>query len=338
MKHHHPRRYTCPHCGGSTHRHGDRRRRCSVCRATFRVYPRKRGRPKTKPPSSSTALRFLAGRDSVRSLAVRLGKSVGTAHRRLRQRMVAFVHETPRSPIPAATPFVLIADGLWILMNGVRWTIALVLLRERNGDRASLAAVIPRRGYENTALWCDAFTRIPEEVKTRVIGAVSDDNGGLQRAITLTFVRSSCYPIPVQRCIFHLLAEFLRKLTKKATRTNPVTKRVWHLSRVLLNEPRAHQRHAMEAMIVNLVKRADCPPRTKLATRWFVKRIPEATVCYRAAHARLPTTSSCAEAICKKLRKMLGRIRPRTESDLLLACELFIRLTPSVRCKSHRID
>lgn len=336
---HSSRRGTCHTCGVRMHRHGDRRLRCPNGHGTIRIYQRKRGRPRHRLLRTPTAVAFLRGRESIRGIAARLDRSIGAAHDRLRRRITRIAGvPVPTDRIPPEGPLILIADALWTNVGGARWTVSIVLLRAVHDTEACVALVYAERGGEDVVSWHRAIHRMSAAVRNRVVAATTDGHRGL-RAVLMTACRSPRgHAIPIQRCTFHILAELLRRIGKRETRREPFASRAWGLARCLLREPRAHQRNAIEADLRMLAAHHRCPQRTHNAIRWFVRQVPDATICYRVTHHQIPSTTAAAEAACKQIRRTLTRIRPTTESALLLAANTFFRMSRPIQCKPHRIS
>lgn len=337
---HSSRRGICPTCGVRMHCHGDRRLRCPQGHGTFRVHPRKRGRPRRRLLRTPTAVAFLRGRESIRGIAARLDRSIGATHERVRRRIVRIANApVPTDRIPPDGPLICIADALWTTVAGERWTVSMVLLRAVHATEAVVALAHAEPGGEGAVSWHRATRRLPVEVRDRVVAATIDGKRGLRDALLIGCRRPGRNPIPLQRCTFHILAEFLRRIGKRETRQEPVfAGRAWMVGRRLLREPRMHQRNALETILRTIGAHARCPRRTCDAIRWFIRQIPDATVCYRVTHHRIPSTTATAEAACKQLRRILTRIRPTTPSALALAAETFLRMSRPIRCKSHRIN
>ncbi len=319
------------------YRHGDRRLRCPNGHGTVRIHQRKRGRPRLRLLKVPTATAFLRGQESIRGIAARLDRSIGATHDRVRRRITVMAQRpVPSDRIPSDGPLLLIADALWTMVAGERWTVSVVIIRAVAAPVAHIVLVRPERGGEGAVSWHRAIHQLPEAVRNRVVAATTDGHRGLRDAIRSACRRPHGNAIPIQRCTFHVLAELLRRIGKKETRADAHATRAWALARRLLREPRMHQRHAMAAGLQAVADHRRCPPRTRDAIRWFLRQVPDATVCYRATHHRMPSTTACAEAACKQLRRTLTRIRPTTESALALAADTFIRMSRPLRCAPHR--
>lgn len=321
------------------HCHGDRRLRCPNGHGTIRVHQRKRGRPRLRLLKTPTAVAFLRGRESIRGIAQRLDRSIGATHDRVRRRITAIARQPiPSDRIPSEGPLILIADALWTMVAGERWTVSIILLRAVHEPVARIALVHPERGGEGAVSWHRAIHRLPEATRNRVVAATTDGHRGLRDAIRSACRRPGGNAIPIQRCTFHVLAELLRRIGKRETRSDAYATRAWVLARRMLREPRMHQRHVMGAALRVVADRPQCPSRTRDAIRWFLRQVPDATVCYRTTHHRMPATTACAEAAYKQLRRTLTRIRPTTESTLTLAADTYFRMSHPIQCKSHRIS
>lgn len=178
-------------CGAVIYRFGQRRRQCSGCRKTWRVWQRKRGRNERRI-KTEILLRYFHGDLPWTSL------DRHTRAARLRKILYVFNEKTPWHPVPDG-PLIAIADGLVEYFNGKKYTLYLILLRSVSSHQAVILPPYLKIGTESGFGWYEALIKLPKKVHERIIALVCDGHTGLisvgQRFSWL-----------VQRCHFHLLS------------------------------------------------------------------------------------------------------------------------------------
>lgn len=218
-----PKRHRCLTCNVPLHRHGDRRYRCPRCGATMRVRQRKRGPKQKQGTSTDTAHFYLRGKFTVRDAADFLGVSYGTAHERIRRGVGRFLSSTDETGFRwNCKKVTLIVDALWLWCGGERWTVYFVLARHVGESEARIVVCGGYPGSESYLGWRKALTAVPVSIRHVVIAVTSDGHAGLQLA-----ARDSCPKAIHQRCQFHVLADFRRRLGIRSIATDQDTKRCW---------------------------------------------------------------------------------------------------------------
>lgn len=329
-------RPTCPGCGHILHRHGDRRWRCSSCRRTLRFVPRRRGPKKKRGARPSPVQRFLRGRCTIRDLASLRDNSYGTAHERLQRGIFTYL-SAPYPPLTwNGSCLVLVADALWLRVGGERVTIYIILLRGTDNRQAWTFVVLPLQGWESEAGWRAALNLIPTAMRQSVIGVTIDGHSGLHAAMENLCGEPHCRPV-IQWCQFHCLAELRRRLGKKTIRHDPHTARCWSIARTILDEWRKPQRDIWVQLLALALRNPGCCQRTRLAMRWFLSVVPRVTALFDVPDSSVPATNGSAEAMCKRLRALLNKVRPSTFDRVCLASLVFRRLHPTVCCLKWNI-
>lgn len=178
-------------CGAAIRRFGQRRRQCSSCLKTWRVWQRKRGRTKHRI-QIEMLLRYFQGNLPRTSL------NRYTRAARLRNILHVFNEKTSWHPIPDG-PLIAIVDGLVEYFNGEKYTLYLILLRSVSGYQAVILPPYLSICTESGREWNEALMRLPSEVHKRIIALVCDGHTGLISV-------AKGFGWVVQRCHFHLLA------------------------------------------------------------------------------------------------------------------------------------
>lgn len=173
------------------YRFGQRRRQCSGCRKTWRVWQRKRGRTERRI-KTAFLFRYFHGNLPRTSL------NRYTRAARLRKILRVFNEKTPWHPVPDG-PLIAIVDGLVEYFNGKKYTLYLILLRSVSGQKAVILPPYLKIGTESGCGWHEALIQLPKEAHERIIALVCDGHTGLISV-------AKGFGWVVQRCHFHLLA------------------------------------------------------------------------------------------------------------------------------------
>lgn len=215
-------------CQAKVRRYGSRRRQCAQCRTTWRVWPRKRGRP-TRRPFINLLGRYLNhGCGSLGSVASAQGRPRASLQYRLTQARQHFNRRTGWRE-PPDEPLILVADGLQqTFADGQVLTVYLVLVRAVDGGRAVILPPVALAGRETADGWQMVFAGLDDELLGRVRALVCDGAIGL---VSL----AQAHGWVLQRCHFHLwhsLNNYLRQ--GRLSRSQPLAGKVHQLVRTVL--------------------------------------------------------------------------------------------------------
>lgn len=228
----------------------------------------------------------------------------------------------------------MVADAIWVRMDGSWATAYFILLRSVHGDTAVCAVSTCQRGGETVRGWRAAIRALPRKVASRIVGATIDGNGGLETALKELGEKHD-HSLVIQRCQFHCLAEYLRRLGKKNVKWDRNSASAWSLGYQAITAPTRNDRNVAQCLLSWLSSDPTTSTRVRSSAHWFGTQIPAVTQCYTYERCRLPNTTGSAEATCKRMRQLLTRIRPRSMQRLRMACALFPRLFPSVHCETE---
>lgn len=184
---------TC--CGVVIHRFGQRRRQCSGCRRTWRIWQRKRGRTKRRV-QTQVLLKYFRGYLPQSSVERH------TRAARLRNTLKVFNEKTSWHSVSDG-PLIAVVDGLVEYFNGKKYTLYLILLRSVSSDKAVILPPYLKVGTESGCGWREALLRLPHEMHERIIALVCDGHTGL-------IAVAKGFGWVVQRCHFHLLLRIER--------------------------------------------------------------------------------------------------------------------------------
>jgi len=190
-----------PCCQGKVRRFGSRRRQCSACFKTWRVWQKKRGRDPIRISPFSIPIYLENKRQRIRL-------ELPTYRSRLRKALAKFNASVHWHPIPdQQEPLILMADALMQFFQGRPWTAYVLLVRPVESHRAYILPPTFRQGREHApGGWNEALDTLPREVKKRVCALVCDGAVSL-----VAYGKDQSWKI--QRCHFHLrwrIANYVR--------------------------------------------------------------------------------------------------------------------------------
>lgn len=309
-----------PCCWGSVWRLGERRRRCSICKKTWRVWQKKRGRKRDRLNMESLFKYFKGNLKNTR-----LEKKTLSAH--LRILLKKFNQETPWSPIPDG-PIIIITDGLIQFFGKEKYTIYFILVRSTTDSKAFILPPYMRVGGETVKGWYEAFQTIPNDVSIRIKAIVCDGHQGL-----ICLAKDNNWVL--QRCQFHLLARVAHNASLGSLRrNNGIGIRVKNLMEVVLYSKDAN---AIFLAIVALkkIKMTITSRSFKSVVSGFISNYEDYRSYLNFREYNLPTTSNTAESLNALLRNLQYRARGfRTPSSLMSWIIGFCKYKKTIACNS----
>jgi hypothetical protein len=282
---------------------GERRRRCSLCKKTWRVWQKKRGR-KHDRLDMNYLFKYFKGIQ----INARLKKKTHSA--RLRSLLNMFNQNTPCPPIPDG-PLIVIADGLIQFFSKEKYTIYFILIRSTTDSKAFILPPYMRKGGEVNQGWREAFAQIPNEIFVRIKALVCDGHGGL-----IYLAKGNNWVL--QRCQFHLLARVAHCASFGLLgKSNGVGIRVKNLIEVALY---THNSNTVSLAIGALIKiKLGITSKTfKGVISGFIKNYDDYRSYLNYPQYNLPATSNTAESLNALLRDLQYRARGfRTPRSLM---------------------
>ena len=232
-----------PCCRGGIRRYGSRRRQCCVCKRTWRIRKKKRGRKRLRG-TSSLVMQYL--RHEIPSLharaRVRLCAS-DALERRLHASRDFFLLHTPWPHIPAHGMLIALGDAMMREIKGEMHTAYFILVRPVDNNEAIIMEPYVRTGKETHEGWHEAFQRVPLPVRRRIVALVCDGHRGL---ISIAF-RNHWF---LQRCNFHIIASIQGRRSRfAASRHRPLGERLYRLTSQILT---LKDQHAVSMLITEI--------------------------------------------------------------------------------------
>ena len=178
-----------PCCQAKIYKFGGKRKQCSLCKKTWSVRKKKRGR-KAKRSNTSLVNEILGKGKKIAHIASRKGSASQSA---LSQRLKKAMSAKSRINKYPIGWLVLIADALWFEFEDKRWTLYMLAVRSTTGGLAHFLDPILLIGRENGKSWAEALNSTPPEINNRIVALVSDGFFGLcQLAKQKNFVKQRC--------------------------------------------------------------------------------------------------------------------------------------------------
>lgn len=319
-----------PCCGVRSWRFGERRRRCSACRKTWRIRARKRGRPSLRLDDRLIRNVLLEHR-SLTELAKRSRLTRQALSYRFLRALEARLLRSKAEYRANGNDLVLLIDGLWFRFKRRPWVLYLMAFKPSQDDRAVFIDPVLQQGMESREGWHRALNTIPSASRARIRAVVSDNFAGCT-----TLAEWNGWIL--QLCHFHLLASLRTRLG--AFHRNTVGARAlrqegYQLVRTALT---TNNSDCLSSATIRLRELADDPGmpwKFGNILREFVRRLPNYRAYQLHPHLRLPRTTGSVESMGRVIRDVMRRTRNvTTPAALNLWVTNYLRLRPEIICKA----
>lgn len=293
-----------PCCQGKIYQHGQRRYQCSLCKKTWRLRRKKKGR-KSRRTNTKLVKRYLSnGSFNLHEHANRLSINVPALRQRMRKSLEIFLEQEQWLKVPKQGFLIAIADALIERIDKKYYTTYFVLLRAVNGKQAIILEPIIYPRYESKTDWQRVFRKIPGKARKRIVALVSDGKPGFINI-------AKAYGWLLQRCHFHLLAELYRFASlKRRSKNRELALELHKLVRLIITTTDKKELIISLDRISSFIKNPKVPERIK---RRFLQGFCCHWQLYRTylnyQELYLPTTINSCEALCGIVRKFLGQSR-----------------------------
>lgn len=321
-----------PCCRGDIRRFGSRRRQCVLCRHTWRIRQKKRGRKRTRV-SSDLAQRFLNHKlPSLRCLADQ--KRVGREYlrRRMERSLEHYLATTPVSHdlLQGEEPLVMIADAMWHWIGHKKWTIYVILLKPLHCTTAVIMPVLLHPGHECDEGWRIALEGIGEDRLKLVVALVSDGVHTLLR-------HANRYGWHIQRCHFHLISSIQNYATtgpRSKNRAFAIT--LMNIVKELItthDEKRVSEiTESLRTLLLNLRSRG-----LRRVISGLLDNLPQFRTYLTYPELNLSTTSNAAESTIQMIRDLLYRTRGfNTPQSLGKWIRALFLAKPIIKCNGYK--
>lgn len=300
-----------PCCQERIIRFGRRRRQCSVCRKTWRVWKRKRGRDVKRHPLKALFKYLDNHNGSLSEYALDRHIQPSTFRARIRSSLIKFIDKTAWLDIPDG-PLIAIADALNQIVKGETRTIYFILLRSVSSTEAIITLPFIHQGTESgTNGWYEAFDALPYGVKNRIVALVCDGRNTL-----VCLARKEQWLL--QRCHFHIIwsiANYTR--IEPLSRTRGTGLQVKSLVDIILTNPDRIKTKRAAANLNILKKEINSKGLQKVLTG-FIKHHSDFRTYLLFPELNLLITTNTAESLIGKVRNLQYRAKGFRSIDSLL--------------------
>jgi hypothetical protein len=316
-----------PCCQAKIYRFGYRRRQCELCKRTWTMRPKKRGRPVIRMSPKILRQIFLE-RFTLQHLAPRRARiSLVNFRYRFRQTLQRFV----ASPSPQRLPYgslTLLADGLRFHFRRRPWVLYLVAIKACSGKTAIFLDPVLLSGKEGAFRWQQVFAGLPAKTQLRTRALVVDNLNGMKK-----IAKQRGWIL--QLCHFHLIRKLQVqwKRPRRALKGGIVREEIYQLIREALETSDTARLQYLLARLTHLADMKAITLRLQAILRDFLHSVPY----YRSLHAHpelhLPATTNTVESMACVIRDLLRRTRCASNPKALLRwATALIRLRPTVTC------
>ena len=316
-----------PCCRGRIYKFGKRRRQCSVCRHTWRIRQKQRGRNR-KRSAHALLNRILLERHTIAHEQWKLHLSRNAVAARYANAMRAIVARTYTLASLPREPYALIGDGLYFKFKRREWVMYLMAVKPIRAKKAYFLDPVLLEGRECYERWTQAVAVIPPTVKKRICAFVSDGFRGSQ---ALSEQNGWLH----QRCHFHLLAALVRGKGKRRYRVrgSRLRDRLLETIKMMITSKNNSGLKAARITVRRLIGRLTCPPYIRKQALEFLEREQDFRTYLKYPKLNLPTTTNAIESTGQMMRKATRTAR--TPQSLLLRATAFLRLKKFVICNGH---
>lgn len=283
-------------------RFGERRRQCRLCKKTWRIRRKQRGRDRLRGrlPLIVHFLDHVIGSSEARGVTKRM--SARTLQRAVARGRDLFCRVTPWPSLPHQAPLILLADATLKLI-GKRWHTLYVMLIRRPDERVAwIAPPVILPGKETDAGWTVALDTLPADRLATVKVLVCDGHRGL-----VDFAKRRRWLI--QRCHFHLIASIQGRRSRWGrSRHQEEGKRIYALVKRILDAPADTDLKALRIEVDNRALSTSSRELRKALTGFATNAEDFRTYRYHP-ELQLPRTNNTCEACIGTIESLLKRLR-----------------------------
>ena len=315
-----------PCCQGEVIRFGSRRRQCVICRKTWRIRLKKRGRKPLRVPRTMV-VRYFEKSIGTLSRGIRIPGSREAKRIRMQHSLSSYLRYDDADHALPDGPLIAMADAMWYESEGIECAVYFILLRPINASYAWILPPVIVPGRESARGWHIAFEEIPSPLTDRICALVCDG----KRALRMI---AQEHHWALQLCHFHLLGKLKHYASgHPGTRWEERGKFILSAVRGLLNTQDetvlARCRNDLLFILDTLSHRF-----LKAKLREFRRNLPFYRTYLSYPHLHLPTTTNSAEALIRMVRELLGRARGfRTVASLERWLRAFCRYRKTIACR-----
>lgn len=321
-----------PCCRGEIIRFGKRRRQCVICRKTWRIRLKKRGRKRIRA-ASALAVKFINDElPTLRNLEKKRSHSREYFRRRINRSLAVLLSNssTLETSLEGTGPLILIADAMWHRIRGAEWTIYVMLVKSISGKQAIIFPPAVIAGHESAPGWAEAIQTMDQDVLKRLIALVSD-------GVPTLLAQALKSGWLIQRCHFHLLSAFQNYATTGPRSKNKefafiLMKYVKEIISTTDQSRLEELQQYFENLLTTLKSRG-----LRRVINGLLRDLAQFRTYLAYPDLNLPTTSNAAESVIQMIRDLLYRARGFNNPESLKNWVKALFITkPIIQCNGHK--
>lgn len=292
-------------CRGKIRRFGKRRRQCIICKKTWRVWRKHRGRKK-KRISNNFFVRYLKHEiPPLSAMARKYNLSEVILKNRLKRSRDVFLTKTLWPSLPKSKNLIIIADAMVIYTKEGWYTFYFILCKKIKDSEAIITPPNIIKGTETTMGWyetLDKFSEIIKVKKANIKAIVCDGHRGF-----ISYAKWN--NILIQRCHFHLIARLQSRRSKwKHSQHREEGERIYKLVKEVLTNP---NEKAIVSILDELeeISWSNKSPEIRKTLAGFVNHYRDFRTYLYHPSLHLPTTSNTAESFIGCIKGLRHKAR-----------------------------
>lgn len=324
-----------PCCKAKIYIFGDRRRQCSVCKKTWRIRIKKRGRKiiRVHPSIQATVIKR---KESLRNKAKRLNKSRELIRRR-HKRNLDLLLKTVQKPKAPKGQLIAVIDGWCTYFRKQRYVLYLILLRSVKGKKAIVMEPLLLPDWEHKDKWAYAFNQLPQSVRNRIKAVVLDGLTGLE-------CLAQAWGLVVQRCHFHQLSalQSMRGRKWSTIKHKEFREQIYQNVVKILRTNDNKLADKLAEQTKYLLQKPACSKWFKEKVKGALRRIEFFRAYRNFPELNLPITTNSAECVCRMITETVrltrGFSNPKSFEKWI---KIQIRTMKPIQCNGnnfHRIN
>jgi len=315
-----------PCCQAKIYHFGNRRRQCSLCKKTWRIRVKKRGRKNIRvhPNIESTVIRR---KESLRHQSSRLNKGREKVRKHHHKNLELLLKSTSPTIAPRGQ-LIAIIDGWHLYFKKQKYTVYLILLRSINDNRAIIMEPVLINGWENKNDWERVFSLLPSSVQKRIKAVVSDGITGIEGI-------SNERGWILQRCHFHQLKmlQTLRGQKWSTINNKELREHIYQNVCKILETPSDYLANKLFLETKQLLQKPECPKWLKRRVSGFLRRVDNFRAYRKYPHLNLPITTNSAECVWQGITETFRLTRGfSTPKSFELWLKVQLRTTKTIKC------
>lgn len=315
-------------CRAKIIRFGPRRRQCTLCKKTWRVRGKRRGRKKIRI-TTDPAIKYLKKERFSCYVSSRYSKLSRSSLQSRMTRSLQLLDKKLSWPKIPNGPLIAIADCAYLKINQIYYTVYIFVLRPAQAEEGIICKPYFTEGNESWISWKQAYARLPQKARKSIRTLVCDGASGL-----ISIAKRN--NLILQRCHFHLIASFQGRCSRsRFSRQRNMGSYLYQRTLAVL---RTQDKRVLEKNLQDLrmFLLQTSSPQLKKALSGFIKNHNDYRSYLKYPEFNLPTTSNTAESVVSTIRDLLHRIKgTRTIVSAKLWITALLKHRQTVKCNGH---